>query len=153
MNPTILKDLVDSTLEVFSKMVAIQLAPNPELRPEEDVQKCQITGMIGLAGKSMGIVSVHCSPRMGMTITSNMLGMDVTTLNDDVKDAVGEVTNMVAGNFKTKMSKNGKLFDLSVPTVIVGEKYTTKTMTDAPSVVIEFQWQEEKLYVKLNLKT
>ncbi len=152
MDSVVIKDLVDSTVEVFSKMISMQLVVDPEVKREEAVQRCQITGMVGLAGKSMGILSVHCTPKMGMAITSNMLGTNVPEMNDDVKDAIGEVTNMVAGNFKTKMSKNGELFDLSVPTVIVGERYTTRTMTDTPTIVLEFSWSDEKIYVKLNFK-
>lgn len=152
MDSVVLKELVDSTVEVFTKMISIKLDPNPAQTGEAALGHCQIMAMVGLAGKSSGIVSVHCSPRMAITITSNMLGMEISEVGDDVKDAIGEVANMVAGNFKTRMSRNGQMFDLSVPTVIVGENYTTKTMTDAPSVILEFPWESEKLYVKLNLK-
>ncbi len=152
MERSVVKDLADSVIEVFSKIVSIQLNRNPVERSEDEVRQSQIMGMVGLAGRSMGIVSLHCSPKMAMTIASRMLGAEVTRVADEAKDAIGEVTNMVAGNFKTRMSRGGQMFDLSVPTVIVGDSYTTKTMTDAPSVVLEFEWQGETIYVKLNLK-
>ncbi len=152
MDKTVIQDLTDSTVEVFSRMIKIDLAVKPTEKNKDVIQQCQIMGMVGLAGRSMGIVSVHCSSRMGMIIASKMLAAEITEVGEEVKDAVGEVTNMVAGSFKTKRSRAGARFDLSVPTVIVGENYTTKTIPDAPFVVLECSCQDETVYVKLNFQ-
>lgn len=153
MDDGIITSIVESTTEVFSRMISIELDKNPAHKSESDLQQCQIMAMVGLAGRSIGILSFHCTPQTGIIITSNMLGTPVTTLDDDVKDAVGEVANMIAGNFKTRMSRRGQSFDLSVPTVVVGEKFSTRTMTDAPTVVLQFQGGGHTVFVKLNYKT
>ena len=148
----LIRDLVESTREVFSTMIAVNLDEGPNRRGVEVLEGCQVMGMVGLAGNSHGIVSVHCSHTLAMTITSNMLGMPITHMGDEVKDAVGEVTNMVAGSFKNRLSKGGELLNLSVPTVIVGDNFTIKTLSNAPSLVLEFPWRGEALYVRLDLK-
>ena len=45
-------------------------------------------------------------------------------------DAVGEICNMVAGNFKNKISGMGDGCMLSVPTVITGGDYSVHSMVN-----------------------
>lgn len=153
MEEAIVSAVAQSTREVFTSMVSIDLDGEPLVRGDDAIAPCRVMAMVGLAGKSMGILSVHCSPQMAATITSNMLGMEFTEIGDEVRDALGEVANMIAGSFKTKMSKTGELFDLSVPTVIVGESYTTRTLTNAPTVVLEFPNSAGHVFVKLIYKS
>jgi len=42
------------------------------------------------------------------------------------EDAIGEIANMVAGNFKSKISTLGDGCVLSVPTIVSGEDYEVR---------------------------
>jgi chemotaxis protein CheX len=53
-----------------------------------------------------------------------MLGITVTELDQDTKDAVGEVTNMVAGSLKNKVIERFGAMHLSIPIVIGGANLT-----------------------------
>ncbi|MEW6368637.1 MAG: chemotaxis protein CheX [Acidobacteriota bacterium] len=147
-----IRNLIEATREVFGKMITIPLGEDPTFETEAEARRCEIVGMVSLAGRSMGVVSLHCSPRLGLLIASNLLGSPVTEVGEELEDAVGEVTNMVAGNFKTRMSQEGEMFDLSVPTVIMGKDFSVKTMTGAPTLVLGFRWESEKLLVRLNMR-
>ena len=50
-----------------------------------------------------------------------MLGMEIDKVDEDVKDAVGEVTNMIAGNVKTTLSETLGEMSLTIPLVITGD--------------------------------
>jgi len=150
MDSRIVNDLLRSTVEVFQRMFSVELAADPKEADEAELQKCQIMGMVGLAGRSMGTISLHCTRGMGIRIASGMLRTEVEEVTDDVRDAVGEITNMVAGSFKTKLSRDGELFDLSVPTVVVGERYSMRSPARTPTTILGFGWGEERLYVRLS---
>ena len=114
--------VIAATKDVFSTMVMMELEDNYPLR--EPVTKLQfsITGMIGMAGTYSGILSIHCPQQLALTITSNMLGMDVDEAGEDVNDALGEIANMLGGHVKQVLSKGGLDLNLSIPTVISGER-------------------------------
>jgi chemotaxis protein CheX len=53
-----------------------------------------------------------------------MLGMEITEFDQDTKDAIGEVTNMIAGSLKNKVVDKFGEMHLSVPIVVAGAGLT-----------------------------
>jgi chemotaxis protein CheX len=81
-----------------------------------------ITAAISLAGSWKGAVLVECGLPEAFIFTSRMIGIDLpTSLNDDVRDALGELANMVGGNLKSVLPGG---VGLSLPTVVWGQDYT-----------------------------
>jgi len=113
--------------EVFSLMLGSPLTAPGDTLPEE---KLDITSMVGLAGKLCGIMSIRCSAKTAAQMASKMLGIDAESAGQEMWDAVGEVCNMVAGNFKNKISGLGDGCMLSVPTVITGGDYNLHPLAD-----------------------
>jgi CheY-specific phosphatase CheX len=107
-----------ATREVFELMVGTSL----EERQEEITEDLDITAMIGLAGSLCGVISIRCSADAARLIAAKMLGIPVSEANLSMKDAVAETVNMIAGNFKSKLSGSDHCM-LSIPTVITGADY------------------------------
>ena len=53
-----------------------------------------------------------------MDITSQMLGMEVASVDADVTDALGEIANMIGGSFKHHFVNDCHEVRLTPPTVI-----------------------------------
>ncbi len=106
-----------ATREVFELMVGTKL----ESRTQETSEELDITAMIGLAGSLCGVLSIRCSSEAGRMIAAKMLGATVVE-TPSMRDAVAEIVNMVAGNFKSKLSGKSQCM-LSIPTVITGADY------------------------------
>lgn len=143
--------VIHAAKEVFSTMIMMEVMDLPPLQEPVTKFHCSITGMVGLAGKYTGMISIHCPKPLAMQITSNMLGMDVDEVGDDVCDALGEIANMLGGYVKQILSKGGSDLSLSIPTVISGEEYTINSMTDSDCVVIPFQYDDSRFLVGLKL--
>ena len=107
-----------ATREVFELMVGTRL----EARHEELAEGLDITAMIGLAGSLCGVISIRCSSDAGRLIAAKMLGIPVSEADISMRDAVAEIVNMVAGNFKSKLNGSNHCM-LSIPTVITGADY------------------------------
>jgi chemotaxis protein CheX len=116
--------------EIFSTMVGVELSPSRIADTETTFREC-VTAMVGLAGSYNGMISLSTPQRMAMAIASHMLGMDITRCDDDVRDALGEVANMIGGSFKHHFVKDGHEVRLSTPSVISGEEYVM-TASSAP---------------------
>lgn len=113
-----------ATTEVFSMMAGAELTPLVETPAEP---KGVLTAMVGLAGALCGMVTIRCGTAAAGKVAGLMLGEDAGSNPDMIGDAMGELCNMVAGNFKSKISTLADHCMLSVPTVISGDDYVMQT--------------------------
>jgi chemotaxis protein CheX len=146
------KYVIDATKEVFTTMVMMNPCDDYPLQEPVSHFKCSITGMVGFAGTYSGIISVHCPINLAMKITSNMLGMECDEVNEDLNDAIGEISNMLGGSIKQVLSKGGMDVKLSIPTVISGDSYTVNALSDSDCVAIPFAIEGDRFLVGLVLK-
>jgi len=114
--------------EVFERMLGSHLTLGPESFAEDELD---ITAMVGLAGQICGVLTVRCTARSAVLMASKMLGVYVGPAGPEMWDAVGEVCNMIAGNFKSKITGMGDTCMLSVPTVITGADYSLHPLADS----------------------
>jgi chemotaxis protein CheX len=137
-----------SIREVFEMMLGSETGPGVDYPPNHDAN---LTAMIGIAGQLMGTMAVRCTTAAACGMAGAMLGIEVTEPNEDVRDALGEVCNMVAGNFKHKISGLAEGCSLSCPTVISGGDYQVHPLAQGERVVVSFTFQGEPVWVSLDL--
>lgn len=130
-----------ATQEVFEMMLGCGLEP----ATQSVRSQLEVTAVVGLAGQLCGAFSIRCSSRGALLMTSAMLGLDEHEVSGDSWDAVGEVCNMTAGNFKAKLDGLGDNCMLSVPTIVNGADYTLRSLADGGSVVREFSFKGERV--------
>jgi len=134
--------------EVFELMLACPLEIPAEPPTEEGLD---ITSMVGLAGQLCGILTVRCSTKSAGRMASRMLGIDSEKAGPEMWDAVGEICNMVAGNFKNKIAGLGDGCMLSVPTVITGAGYSLHSMVnDSMHTVLLFEGEPVVLSLEVH---
>jgi len=143
--------MIESTKEIFSSMVMMEINVK-EIMDVHGPLHDTITGMIGLAGTHKGVLAVHIPYSVAMAITSSFLMMDVTEINEDVHDAVGEIANMLGGNIKTILSENGRDIDLSLPTTIAGSEYSFSSDKEVEKVIVEFDTGKGCFMVEMDLE-
>ncbi len=114
-----------SAIEVFGMMANAELGVMAE-QPEQP--KGEQTAMVGLAGALCGMITIRCNKETAQKLATQMLGEDAKSNRSMVGDALGELCNMVAGNFKSKITSLADHCMLSVPTVIWGEDYVMQTV-------------------------
>lgn len=152
----IIEDVMKSTETVFNSMVFMDI--NGSEYPDEiSIPEKHLTAMVGFAGSYMGLVAVHCSDKFARIVGGSMLSIDADHLsNEDVRDAMGEIANIIAGHYKARLAEKSQskeqVFEQSIPSVIYGDDYETHTVTDAPTYCAKFETGHESFYVELALK-
>lgn len=108
-----------------------------------------VSGVIGMSGQAVGTVVLSLSTPVALHAASTMLMQEMTEINADVIDAVGELTNMVAGSAKAKLEELH--LSISLPTVITGDGHIVRFPSDVVPLCIPFQsqWGPVKLEVCL----
>ena len=114
--------LHEIALEVFASMVRLPLAE----RSGGDAHRYprDIVGTVAFSGSWKGYVSVVTSQQAAREITASLLEMDPAEVDGQLRDAVGEVVNMVAGSFRTRMAKPGDAWTITMPVVTTGHGLT-----------------------------
>ena len=110
-----------------------------------------VVSFIGIAGTWTGTGSITCSPPLACRICSQMLLSEAPAVNEDVLDAVAELTNMIIGNVKSDLEGHLGPLGLSIPTVIFGRNFRTKSAGNADWIIERFCWEGEELLVKMCL--
>jgi chemotaxis protein CheX len=82
-----------------------------------------------------------------------MLGVPLEKAGPDISDALGEVCNMVAGNFKNKISGLSEGCMLSVPTVITGSDYSLYSQADTPGLEVAFLFEGMPITISLQIRS
>jgi chemotaxis protein CheX len=108
---------------VFATMMGLEVreVPGPggvESNPEF------VTAAVFLAGAWEGAVLVQCSPHHACELTGCFLGgAPPAEVSDDVRDVLGEIANMIAGNLKCTLCPGIRV---SVPSVVAGKDYSLR---------------------------
>lgn len=149
----LIKGLIKDVQDVFINMVGVEdLMHLPiQIDVTTHFKEC-LTAMVGLAGTYNGLVSVHLPWPLALSFTSLMLGMEVTEIDDDVNDAMGEIANMVAGSFKQHLSKGGSDIQLSTPSVVNGSDYVVTSGSSLENITLKFATDEEWFMVSLSIE-
>jgi len=114
INPFIIA--VTKTMET---MVGCKVVREPPQIKKGRAALYPISGIIGLSGTVVGTVVLTMSEALALKSASAMLMEEHTEFDADVFDAVGELTNVIAGNAKAQLEEY-KL-GLSLPNVIYGK--------------------------------
>ena len=96
-----------------------------------------VSGIIGLSGVIVGTVVLTMSEALALKCASAMLMEECNELDADVFDAVGELTNVIAGNAKAQLEEY-KL-SLSLPNVIYGKDAELRFPEKCRPITIPFQ--------------
>lgn len=100
----------------------------------------EVSGIIGMASEQLvGSMVVSFSAPCILDIVAKMLMEErKPAVDQDVVDAVGEITNMICGGAKANLAKMGINFDLATPTMVKGKGIEIRYPLGAPIVVLPF---------------
>lgn len=123
-----------STKTLFETMIMLDLKHDESSLVDESQIKTDVIAMVSFTGKYHGVISLFCSKKFALKAASAMLMTELTDFTSDVKDAIGEISNMIAGNVKTKLTEQYGDMNLSIPIVIAGEGLSITSVDNHPVV-------------------
>ena len=143
---------IDSTLNVLQTMCQTNPEPGKPDVKETNRTLGDVTGLIGMAGAEVsGNMTLSFESSTIIAVVNRMLMEEFTEVNDDVVDAVGELTNMISGGTKKLLSDIGYSFDMATPVMIQGRDVELKQLSEATIITIPFQTDAGMFWVEANL--
>lgn len=103
--------------DTFQTMLATDTAPTAAAPYGENV----VTALVSFGGSWKGALALECGDRQAVLFAQRFLQMDdITEVNGDVCDSMGELANIVAGNLKSVLPSG---LGLGTPSVVQGHEY------------------------------
>ena len=134
--------LVQIVESVFTTMMDLEVSPSDApWNPSGD----RLTSTVYLTGEWNGAVLFDCNPRQACQFAGRILSMDPPAIvDDDVRDVLGELANMIGGNMKCGMTTG---VSLSMPTVMEGRDYDMRICGSQVLERIAFQCADGHFWV------
>ena len=129
---------LEGTISVLKTMAFIEPRPGKPYLKKNNLAQGDISGVIGFAGEIKGSLALSFTEQCIIKIVSNMLGEDIKSMNGEIKDAVGEITNMVSGVARKKMEEMDLVLSAAIPTVVCGINHSITHVLGGPSIIIPF---------------
>ncbi|ALS31907.1 MULTISPECIES: chemotaxis protein CheX [Pseudoalteromonas] len=139
MNVEFINPFLSSLINVLSTMAQTQLKPGkPRIKTDE--KACgDVSGLIGMVGpQTRGSFSITFDEQLALTIMERMLGERPDSINEEVTDMVGEITNMVTGGAKNLLGQKGFDFDMATPIVVSGKDHTITHKSQGKKILMPF---------------
>jgi len=142
---------IQSVANVFQTMLNCDVERKSLSLKDSYSPTYEVTGVIGLTGKASGAVVLSLSRSVSFKVVETLLDVAVNEINADVVDAVGELTNMVAGGAKAELSQYE--MSLGLPSMITGRNHAIKFPSNIRPICVGFgtPWGPLSLEVGLDL--
>ncbi len=114
------KNLDETVDEVFQLMLGVTCRHNSG-PAREDTES--VTAVVGFGGPFSGACVFRAGAKTALKIAGRMTNSNHKTIDHTVKDAAGEICNMLAGVWKGKVPELAASCRLSIPAVITGRDY------------------------------
>jgi len=143
--------LVDVTKEIFSTMLdrTVEFGAPTFAGPQPTAN---VVATVGYAGTLSGYISLCVSKEAALEIAQALLGSSAEEAHEHVRDAAGEMANMIAGSVRTNMTDRGEQLGISTPIVTVGTDFSTAALRDVSQAVVPFRMGPHNLFAYLVLE-
>lgn len=150
MNAAFVNPFIGSLKNILSTMAGIDITIEKPERKVSESARGDVSGIIGMAGPQVrGSMAITFTQEMAFAVMEKMLGEKVTVLNDDVRDMIGEITNMVCGGAKSELHEQGFDFEMAVPVVVSGSNHTISHKVVGPKLLLTFNSEFGAAFIEI----
>ena len=104
-----------------------------------------------VAGAWSGSVVVWCDDGFADACAAVLFDGEVCG-PPEARDALGELTNIIAGDAKNRLIQKGYKFEIGLPKMVTGRNYITAQSKSVPCIVVSFTSQIGKFCLEVSLR-
>jgi chemotaxis protein CheX len=146
------EEIIAVTQQIWHSMLQLPLQPvECASRAEDEMlvasEQQSLSACVQITGAWRGAVRLDCSHRLASRTAAAFFELsEVQVLREQMLDALGEVTNMVAGSIKPLLPGP---CHISLPSVVDGTQYELNIRKGRLLLTTDFDSEGERLTVKL----
>jgi len=150
MDVKLINPFISAVQNVFRTMVGCEVSVGRPYIKDDAAGYADVSGVIGLSGDATGCVVLSYPMEVACKVASAFAGVEMDKDHEDFTDAIGELTNMVAGNAKKDL--HGLNIGISLPSVVIGARHVISGLRAAPRLVIPCSVEHGQFQVEVALR-
>lgn len=139
------QDIPEIAYSIWETLFSFPLAPAEAGSPPTQGSG-GLTGCVQIDGAWNGAVLLECPTALARQLAGELFRTAGETTAEEVRDTIGELTNMLAGNIKALLPEPSRI---SLPAVAEGGDYDLRIMGTEPVGRVAFSCAGEVLVVTL----
>jgi chemotaxis protein CheX len=150
MDASLVNPFIEGTLHILDTTAFVKVKPSSPFIKKDQKSLGDISGFLEITGDISGTAAVTFSEKSILGIVSAMFGEEMTRINEEITDAVGEISNMVAGHVTTKISETGKKVKVKFKEIKSGAGSPIQHHAGVPHVLaIPFRTTQGKVVIEV----
>ena len=143
----------DTLIEMFDKMFEMKLEGSDSTL-ESSLEGLRIMGTVDFTGEVTGSTQILAGETLARIITSKMSERPLEEIKDEdeIKDVVGEMCNIVGGNLKAGFCDSGLTCGISPPSIILGSDFKVENLNMARYEHFIFKFYEHDIFLQICAK-
>jgi len=125
---------------VFKTMLSIDLSLGKPALKEAKTTSGDVTGIMSMVGDRKGTIAISFREKGALFVFNNLMGDEASSIGPEVVDAIGELTNIIAGQARKEFENSGVNLKASIPMVVVGKGVETNFITKLPIISLPFEF-------------
>ena len=125
-----------ATQGTFSATCGLSLAQSPDAPQEAETV---MIAVISLVGDLEWSVYLAVPQQTATTVVSKFCGFDIPFDSADMSDAIGELTNIFAGQVKNCLDQKGVTVEISLPSVLRADNFQMLQQSGAVQISKTYQ--------------
>jgi CheY-specific phosphatase CheX len=110
---------------------------------------CGITSIISFTGDKLLILTVSLPRNVAEDIAKEFSGFELEFDSEDMADFIGELANLIAGDFVAQLEEAKVFVQMGLPTVIRGQDFELIQNDKLPHRTFKFSIEAGELFIKL----
>jgi chemotaxis protein CheX len=152
MDAGLVNPLLAATVDILGKVAGIDADVKKPFLKTDPKGKGVVSGILTLKGNHTGTAAISFPDKAILMVVSKMFGEEITEVDNDVKDAVGEITNMISGQATQLYEKDGLSVKAALDQVLMGDNHSIPHPPGFPVLGIPIATEPGEVTVELCFK-
>lgn len=143
----------EAIIDVFDTMLSLKLETT-DADTAESLEGIRNVGSVSFAGDATGRVSIHANDSFSRDMAAAMLGMEAEKIEGDeqIRDVLGELGNIVGGNLKSAFTDAGLMCALSTPFFTSGTDFKMEALNMENYERFAFRCGKNIIFIEMGVK-
>ena len=150
MDASLVNPFIEGTLHILDTTAFVKVKPEDPFLKKNSKNQGDISGVIKIAGDLEGTAAISFSKKSILGIVSAMFGEEMTEINEEINDAVGEISNMVAGHVTTKLAEMDKKVSVKFNAIAQGRDSTIDHGDSEHVLSLPFRTTKGRLLIEVS---
>jgi chemotaxis protein CheX len=139
MDAKLINPVISSVLNILKTVASTKGKVLEPFLKEDAIALGDISGTIELSGAIRGLIAISFAEKAILSVVTKMFGEKVKEINPEVKDAVGELTNMIAGQSTQQLQTIESSLQAKLAVVLVGKDHKFDHFPDQPIIAVPIE--------------